>query len=687
MKKRKTICIMLACAVACSALVACSEQERGIELPHYDQSADQNYNPDLFYRNDMTSYNADPSVLWVPEDRDEKYGGYFYMYSTDNIRSFGVRRSRDLINWEYIQTAFVSEADGWAKDRMYAPECIYDETDGKYYLFFSASWAGRENGYLYDSYADKAAYESAAATAGALGLADAETIIADYENLFAAEDAGDGYSAEQWQAAKEALADYRSSTAEGADEETRLAAARDCVLNVRTVKIHKTASVDYAYSIGVAVSESPVGPFAEYTNVEGSENYDENERAIGIGTPFIAHEDFYTALSAFKASSADGDAEKADKLENAIRLVGDERFTMIDADPFVDPVTGDKYLYFSRVQRGQQYTYGIKLGKKWTDDPQWETLTALTRYGYATVDSSEEIDYPKTSYPIEEGPHMYFDEETRKYYLTFSINGSYDKEYAVAQAISDSPLGGFTKVPMEKGGLVIAADMAWDHISGPGHHCFVNYDGKMYILYQGLYERANPSGNPVRGICVDEIKTLVNDEGVKVLNANGPTYAPMPKIGPDAKYKNIADKATVTVSGGSNKEALNDGLLNIMTHHDQVKEYTANGKTTITLDFDDYETVRAVMVYNARDIEKWFDKVDRIELDFKATKDGAEVFDTAFMKNLAFDKELYTTALTSTARPGGAVCAEFDELSVKTIRITINSDKAFAVSEIFVLGK
>lgn len=684
MKRYKLICLSLACLLSFGAMAAACSDREGIALPYYDQSADQNYNPDLFYRNDMTTYNADPSVLWVSEEQDETYGGYFYMYSTDNVTSFGVHRSRDLVHWEYVQTAFVSEPDGWAKDRMYAPECIYDAADGKYYLFFSASWAGREGDQLYDSYAEKAAYEQIEAAVNGYDLSAATGKIAEYQTKFAAETPAEGYTAEEWTAAKEALSAYSAAVGTTDDEAVRLALARNCVLEVETVKLHFTSTVDYVYSIGIAVSESPVGPFEQYTNVSGDAAYDSSKREIGIGTPYIAHEDFYTAITQMQSS----DPEGADALKAAIGFAGDERMTMIDADPFVDPATGDKYLYFSRVHPNQQYIYGIRLGENWTDDPQWETLTPLTRYGYATPDAQEPIDYPTSSNTIEEGPHMYYDEETGKYYLTFSVNGAYDKEYAVAQAIGDSPLGTFTKVPMEDGGLVIAADMMWDHVSGPGHHCFVKYGGKLYILYQGLYERANPSGNPIRGICADEVISFENGKGQKVFNANGPTYAPMPKIGPDAAYKNIAGDAAVTTSGGMDRAALTDGMLNIMTHHNLIPEFSAKaGKTTITLDFGEYRTIRAIMVFNARDLENWFDKIDRIELDFTAVQDGETIEATAYMADLAFDKELYTFGLTGIARPGGSVCVEFNEIQVKTIRITIDSDKAFSISEIFVLGK
>lgn len=671
--------ILLVCCVASG----CSSRESGNELPHYDQSADQSYNPDLFYRNDMTTYSADPSVLWVPEERDAKYGGYFYMFSTGdagNVKSFGVNRSRNMIDWEYVQTAFLPEKGSWAQNRLYAPECVYDETDGKYYLFFSAAWDGRDNDNLYDSIAEKAEYEAIEKEVRGYDFATAQSQIEALRTKFSEETPAEGYTAEEWEKARQTLNEYdTNNTGSEASDEQKLVWAQECVLGLKTVHITRKTAVNFVHSIGVAVSDSPVGPFVQYTNTEG-EGQNEDAREIGIGHPFLAHEDFYEALSAFEEN---GETEKYQALKSALP----DRMTMIDADPFYDTKTGKKYLYFSSCQPSQEYIFGMQLGENWTDDPLWETLTPLTRYGYKTVNGTEEIDYPRGAGAIEEGPHMMYDSETDHYYMTFSVNGAYDKEYAVGQAIGLSPLGPFEKVSMEEGGLVIASDSLWDHVSGPGHHCFLRFDGKLYIFYQGLYERANPANN-TRGICVDEVKSYVNDQGVKVFNANGPSYAPMPKLGPDATYRNIAEEATVSVNRGDNKEAINDGLLNIMTHHDQISEFNAtSGKTTITLDFKDYRTIRALMVFNARDYENWFDKIDRVEFDFTAEKDGEQIQSTAYIKDLAFDKERYFYEAMEMARPGGSVCVEFNEISVKTIRITIDSEKAFNISEIYVLGK
>ena len=124
-----------------------------------------------------------------------------------------------------------------------------------------------------------------------------------------------------------------------------------------------------------------------------------------------------------------------------------------------------------------------------------------------------------------------------------------------------------------------------------------------------------------------------------------------------------------------------------------MKEYEANsGKTEIKITFEDYRAVRAIQIFNSKETDKRFEKIDRIELDFTYTdKDGNVIADKAYMKDLQYDFDRYTThwngELSDVARPGGSVCVEFDELKVKEIRITLNSDKPVNISEIFVLGK
>lgn len=161
------------------------------------------------------------------------------------------------------------------------------------------------------------------------------------------------------------------------------------------------------------------------------------------------------------------------------------------------------------------------------------------------------------------------------------------------------------------------------------------------------------------------------------------------------EYVNIAGKAAIeatNIADGSSADLLTDGVIKFYSWDEFINEFTTGKKkkTEITLTYDDYVAVRALMIYNSYDYEYHFESVDRIEMDFVKTVNGVDVEGTAYIDDLRFDTARYiNTAVEGEEfmRPGGAAIAEFDELKVKEIRITFNSDRPIAISEIYVLGK
>ena len=52
------------------------------------------------YQNPVINYSLpDPSII-KGED------GYYYLYATEDIRDLPIHRSKDLVEWEYVGTAF-----------------------------------------------------------------------------------------------------------------------------------------------------------------------------------------------------------------------------------------------------------------------------------------------------------------------------------------------------------------------------------------------------------------------------------------------------------------------------------------------------------------------------------------------------------------------------------------------------
>lgn len=91
----------------------------------------------LKYRNPVVNYSLpDPTVIKVDN-------GYFYVYATENIRNTPIHRSKDLVNWELVGTAFTDETrpNFESKGGLWAPDINF--INGKYVLYYSMSvWGG-----------------------------------------------------------------------------------------------------------------------------------------------------------------------------------------------------------------------------------------------------------------------------------------------------------------------------------------------------------------------------------------------------------------------------------------------------------------------------------------------------------------------------------------------------------------
>lgn len=115
---------------AVSALSSCaSEKEAVAPEPAQKKSG--------YYANPVINRSApDPTVL-----RDDD--GYYYLYSTEDVRNVPIYRSKNLVGWEMIAKAFTD----YTRPQMvpdggiWAPEIM--KFGNKYYLYYSKSkWGG-----------------------------------------------------------------------------------------------------------------------------------------------------------------------------------------------------------------------------------------------------------------------------------------------------------------------------------------------------------------------------------------------------------------------------------------------------------------------------------------------------------------------------------------------------------------
>lgn len=89
------------------------------------------------YRNPVVAYSLpDPSIIQAKD-------GYFYLYATEDIRNLPIHRSKNLVDWEQVGTAFTKQTRPTfePKGGLWAPDINY--IDGKYVLYYSMSvWGG-----------------------------------------------------------------------------------------------------------------------------------------------------------------------------------------------------------------------------------------------------------------------------------------------------------------------------------------------------------------------------------------------------------------------------------------------------------------------------------------------------------------------------------------------------------------
>ncbi len=450
----------------------------------------------------------------------------------------------------------------------------------------------------------------------------------------------------------------------------------------------------------IAEGDSPAGPF---TLVDHIDSYTATD-----GTPLKDIENIETDNSYYYQRYMTFDPYQMSQAMENLGL-GDMDATSdvlraIDFHPYVDSATGDKYLYFNTSVNS--YIMGIKMNS-WAE-PDYSTLTIIAKPGYSTPSAAEKDVPNEMNTSVNEA--AWITEHNGKYYLTYSTNSYKDKTYQVCQAVGSTPLGEFRKLTEAEGGILLSADAALrDDVSGTGHSSIINAGGQYYIVYHK--HNSVSEGGSSRHVAVDEIEwiTVKDAQGndLDVMYANGPTTSvqPLPEFA--SEYKNVASEAEVSatsLSGDSSVSCLTDGLLSVnrYANYDMVETYVKEtcftAETTITLTFDDYKTIRALMIYNSKNMESAFYNIERVEFDCRL-EDGTLA--TKYIDGLVFDWDAYTsTDDIDVIRPAASAIAEFDEIECIEIRITISpateeqipvhgyDDMAeLAVSEIRVLGK
>ena len=181
-------------------------------------------------------------------------------------------------------------------------------------------------------------------------------------------------------------------------------------------------------------------------------------------------------------------------------------YAAIDGHVFIDE-DGTPYFYFSK-DCSENVVDGVHTSQiyvvKLNDD-----LTKVVSEPVFLFGATEafECKYENPNWRWNEGPYML--KKDGKYYLTYSGNCYGTKEYCVCLALSDKPDTGF-----EKQGAILTYEAVKEDFSGPGHNAFFkDKDGKLKMAFHIHTYADAPSGNRKACICDAELtkETIVFD--------------------------------------------------------------------------------------------------------------------------------------------------------------------------------
>ena len=676
-KKITTIALSaLLCASMVLPLAACKNDQGDERIDYYsgedtDALGESLIDENLFFKNEHKGPNADPFVL----DNTAR-DGYYYIYST--IGHFIVYRSKNMMDLEPVTPLLDFAADSVeyrvANSMCWAPEVVYDDADECYYMFFSAS----PQSYWYCS-------DGTEVSPGmGIGVGDGGDQGC---NMYVA----------------------RSDSPTGPFE----------LVNFRDEAAQEGGYYhDYNTETGkVMEGEENVGRMG----TDGSGN---NTIYTGFNTvyefaypqEFIEYCYFHPEL--YRESAQDGTQGGMDEYVSQGINRG------IDPHPY--EYNGKKYLFWTS-SRGPNFILGVQMRERedgtssWLD-PDWDTFKVITACYYWTPEdylaekngeTVEHVPYEDTdpysdgAQQINEGPELLH--RNGRFYLTYSIGWYEDNSYQVCVAVSDSddPLGNYTKLPEDMGGILLSGKTTGSQeATGTGHHSFVTVGDQEYIYYHT--HDTSAMGGPRHGN-IDELEwvTIEDEDGndFDIPYVNGPSGVIQPRIHGDAAnglspYYNVAEDATVSVpeealAEGSSASWANDGLLStvrmsggIQMYDTFIQETRLTQTAVVTVDLAEAADVTAIMVYVSKYANEAFTRLPLVQFEDV----NGHVY---YLENVELCSDYYTASdyngeimYIAVAAP---IYAEFYELAdIKTVRITVEVPEyasSIGISEIRILGK
>ena len=380
--------------------------------------------------------------------------------------------------------------------------------------------------------------------------------------------------------------------------------------------------------------------------------------------------------------------DEVDGLNNPLFHNSDYFKRTLDATVFTDD-DGKMYMYLT-VTKTTQHIAGIELISPYQAD--WSTYKELVIPGTLDSESEEQVleweMYRDNKVKIAEAPFMI--KSGGKYYLTYSVNGAFNKYYNVCYAVSDTPLGNFVK-PYKEGkmwtnlllgypGTNDSESLIYNQwtgfASGTGHHCFFYSGDELMIGYHAHKNRNwNSKDYTERYFAFDYV--YFDENGVPF--CNGPTYSVINLPDQISGSKNISSGAEISAYNVKNLENANDNYIvnsyNLESKNDEVT--LCAGQSYIEIKFDKVYEITGILVYNSAYYDEYIAEIEYIDFG------GGNI-----IYYPQFCEDLYVNSDTEFVFPNSAFNIEIiSPFSADSVKIGFTLPESRNINEIVILGK
>ena len=715
--KKRVLAVALACGFAFS-FASCAKSGKGFELGHFDGSDTANgYDSALLYQNTSEFLGGDSGVIWVSEEEDPEYGGYFYQYMSEagSVYNNGVpsdqdgnaahdkndaaytshvaiSRSKDLYDWKLCGAVdhglgLKAGMNAFMDRGFWAPETIRDPKTGKYFMYFGGSGSSYYREHFEERYGN-APKTGVNGRIWVAGVAVSDTPVGPFEIVTSENYYGGGtnpngeYLTEdvptfdfvKWYGADCPMNTYNTDYSPFFDENGDLYLVFNSAaggIACWGMKMRDMVTPDYSTITLVMTTGSTSSP---YDGDDGEADPAKPWRDGKISAPVRVQ---------YKGNAANNAAVKPAIGTNTAHYGVNGDFVN---DPAYPRWRRESYIEWEEWQDGTPNTPTITVNGESVKNPDY---TAHGGFGSSGIREGVQIIARKDKL----GKNCY--------YLTFTYTGVQSALYDVHFAVSSSPLGNvdgqeYTIPKGKEFSMILGVDTNNDFMSNLGHVAFVQAGGEWWIAH---WEWSVPFGtssdSDIGRIYALSPMTWIDEAGVDyyVPIANGPTKNLQAKPYVATGYKNIASEAEIKATNvqGDTLKYLTDGYtVTKGMYADCVLQ--AKKETTITLKFSSPRAVRGILIYNSYRYENAFASVDLIQFElsqrpewYTGGGDGAE----CFIRNLGFPKAYKTDE--EIIYSGVPAVATFNEIMVNSITVTVKEhlggDQILNIAEIAVLGK